>query len=65
MTKFLTKGTITAVLSVAAILAGAFGKPYLATFLNDPTTVEQVLVGLGAIGGIVAGAMKGINGESA
>jgi len=58
--KYVTKGTVTAILSVLAIIAGAFGKPALGTFFNDPTTAQAVLTGAGSIGTLVAGAMSGV-----
>ena len=60
MTKFLTAGTITAGLSVAAILAGAFGYSALQTFLSDPSTAQTVLTVAGAVGTLVAGVLQGI-----
>lgn len=60
MTKFLTAGTITAALSVAAILAGAFGYDGLSKFFNDPSTAQTVLTAAGAVGTIVAGLLDGI-----
>jgi hypothetical protein len=61
VSKYLTLGNITALLSVAAILAGAFGKSALASFLNNPDTAQTVLALLGSVGTLVAGAMKGVN----
>lgn len=63
--KYLTKGSITAVLSVAAILAGAFGKPGLATFLNNPDTAGAILTGVGSIGAVVAGVLEGVKSPAA
>lgn len=60
MSKYLTLGNITAALSVMAILAGAFGKSALASFLNDPSTAQTVLSLLGSVGTLVAGAMQGV-----
>lgn len=60
MQKYLTAGNITAVLSVLAILAGAFGKSALATFLNDPSTTQALLTAGGAIGTLVSGVLPGI-----
>jgi hypothetical protein len=60
ISKYVTKGTITAVLSVAAILAGAFGKTGLAVFFNDPATAQGILTGLGSVGTLVAGLLTGI-----
>lgn len=61
MSKYLTLGNITAVLSVGAILAGAFGKSALASFLNDPDTAQTVLALLASVGTIAAGVMKGVH----
>jgi DMSO/TMAO reductase YedYZ heme-binding membrane subunit len=60
MKKFLTPGTITAVLSVAAIMAGAFGYDALAKFLNDPGTITTVLTVVGAAGTLIAGLLDGV-----
>lgn len=60
MSKYLTSGNVTAVLSVAAIIAGAFGKSALATFLHDPSTAQTFLSLVGAVGTLVAGAMQGV-----
>lgn len=60
MMKFVTPGTITAILSVAAIIAGAFGKSQLAAFFNDPTTAQGLLTAAGTIGTLVAGLLAGV-----
>ena len=60
MSKYITAGTVTAVLSVAAIIAGAFGKDALAAFLNDPSTGQTVLTLAGAIGTLVSGILSGV-----
>jgi hypothetical protein len=60
VSKYLTKGNITAVLAVSAIIAGAFGKSALAAFLNNPDTVSTLLTLIGSVGTLVAGAMKGV-----
>ncbi len=57
---FLTPGTITAVLSVAAVLAGAFGYNTLQAFFADPSTVQTILTLIGAIGTLIAGLLDGI-----
>ena len=58
--KYVTPGTVTAALSVAAIIAGAFGKSALATFLNDPSTAQTILTLAGAVGTLVAGLLNGV-----
>lgn len=60
MSKYITPGTVTAVLSIAAIVAGAFGKSALATFLNDPSTTQTILTLAGSIGTLAAGLMNGV-----
>jgi hypothetical protein len=57
---FLTTGTVTALLSMAAVIAGAFGKSALATFFQDPSTAQAILTVAGAGGTLLAGAMKGV-----
>lgn len=61
MSKYLTLGNITAVLSVAAIIAGAFGKSAMQTYLNDPNTAQTILTLAGAVGTLIAGAAKGMH----
>lgn len=63
--KFLTPGTIGAVLSVAAVLAGAFGKEALSTFLADPSTAQNILLVIGSLGTLVSGAMAGVGHKAA
>lgn len=60
LNKFVTKGTVTAVLSVAAILAGAFGYAPLKGFFEDPHTADAILTAAGAIGTLAAGIMQGV-----
>ncbi|ACL62048.1 hypothetical protein [Methylobacterium nodulans] len=60
MTKFLTPGVVTGLLSAAAIGASLAGKPALAAFLTDPSTAANVLAALGAIGALAAGLLKGV-----
>ena len=61
MSKYITPATVTAVLSIGAILAGAFGKTALQTFLNDPNTVQSVMTVLGSLGALIASAMPGVS----
>lgn len=63
--KYLTPGTIGAVLSVAAVIAGAFGKGALSTFLTDPSTAQNILLVVGAIGTLWSGAAAGVGHVSA
>jgi len=58
--KYVTPGTVTAVLSIAAVLSGVFGKPALAHFFDDPTTSQAVLVVIGNVGTLVAGLLAGV-----
>lgn len=58
--KYLTPGTITALLSVAAIIAGAFGKTALQTFLADPNTAQNILVVAGSVGTLISGVLTGV-----
>lgn len=60
MSKYFTSGNVTAVLAVAAIIAGAFGKSALAAFLNNPDTAQTLLTVLGSALTLFAGAMKGV-----
>lgn len=61
MSKYLTLGNVSAILSVIAILAGAFGKNAMQSFLDDPNTAQTIMTLVGAIGTLVAGAAKGVN----
>ena len=60
MAKLITPGNVTALLSVLAILAGAFGKKPLEVFLNDPATTQAVMTVIGSLGTLAAGMMKGV-----
>lgn len=60
MSKYITSGTVTALLSVAAIIAGAFGKGALATFLNDPATAQTLLTLAGSVGTLISGILTGV-----
>jgi hypothetical protein len=60
MSKYITAGTVTALLSVLAIIAGAFGKSALAAFFNDPSTSQTVLTVAGAIGTLDSGLLSGV-----
>lgn len=58
--KYVTLGNVTALLSVLAILAGAFGKTQLQAYLGNPDTAQTVLTVIGSIGTLVAGIMPGV-----
>lgn len=58
--KYATKGSITAVLSVAAIVAGAFGYSPLQSFFADPATADNITQAIGLIGALAAGFMQGV-----
>lgn len=60
LAKYVTPGTVTAVLSVLALIAGLFGKPALQTFLADPDTAQSVLQAVGLVGSLFAGFMQGV-----
>lgn len=60
MKKYITKGTVTAVLSLGALGAAAFGKAHLAAYLNDPDTATLVLGIFGSVGTLVAGVLEGV-----
>lgn len=62
--KYVTAGTVTAILSVLAIFAGAFGKSALATFLGDPSTAQTVLTIVGGVGTVVAGVLEGVSAKA-
>jgi hypothetical protein len=58
--KYVTKGTVTGILSFAAVIAGVFGKAGLAAFLNAPETAASILTIAGGFGGLIAGLLQGI-----
>jgi hypothetical protein len=60
MSKFVTPGTIAAVLAVLAVMAGAFGMPGLQHFFQDPATAQTIMTLLGAGMALVAGALTGV-----
>ncbi|ACL57035.1 hypothetical protein [Methylobacterium nodulans] len=60
MTKFLTPGVVTGLLSGAAIGVSLAGKPALSAFLNAPSTAVNALAALGAVGALAAGLLKGV-----
>lgn len=62
MMRFVTAGNVTAVLSVLAIIVGAFGKNALANFLNDPSTAQSIMSVIGAVGTLIAGVLPGVKG---
>ncbi|ACA20257.1 hypothetical protein M446_5980 [Methylobacterium sp. 4-46] len=59
MTKILTPGVVTGLLSAAAVAASLAGRPALAAFFQDPGTAANVLALLGAAGALAAGFLKG------
>ena len=58
--KYVTPGTITAVLSIAAVVAGVFGQSALEHFFADPSTAQTILVVIGNVGTLVAGVLDGV-----
>lgn len=60
MNKFITKGTISAVLGVAAFAASVTGKAAFASFLSNPETATLLLQVLGGVLTLYAGATDGI-----
>ena len=60
MSKYITHGTVAGVLSFLAVLASAFGKPVLATYLSNPEAVTEILQAFSAFGAVYAGVSKGI-----
>jgi hypothetical protein len=60
MSKYITLGTITAALSVGAIIAGAFGKTTLQSYLANPETAQTLLTVIGSIGTLIAGLLPGV-----
>lgn len=58
--KFVSRGTVAAALSVAAILASSFGKEGLAGYFQSPALVDTVLAVVAGVAAIVAGISDGI-----
>lgn len=65
MNKYITKGTVSAVLGVGAFAASITGKSALATFLSNPDTGAQLLAVLGGFLTLFAGASAGVAGKVA
>jgi hypothetical protein len=57
---FVTTGSVAGVLAFMAVIAGAFGKPALASFFNDPTTAANVATLLGSALTLYAGMAQGL-----
>ena len=57
---YITPGTVAGALGLAAVFAGAFGKPVLASYLNDPHTAATVLAVAGGLASLVAGVLPGV-----
>jgi hypothetical protein len=60
MMKFLSKGVFVAVLTVAALIASAFGKAELAAFLQSPEMADALQTVIVSGGVIVAGVLEGV-----
>ena len=58
--KYVTRGTIAAALSVAALFAASFGKAGLAGYFSDPALVESILALVAGGAEIFAGVSKGL-----
>jgi hypothetical protein len=58
--KFVTPGTIAAVLAIAAGLAGQFGQAGLAHFFADPSTSQSVLTMISSALTLYAGIAVGV-----
>lgn len=58
--KYITPGTITGLLTVAAAIAGAFGKSELASFLGSEQTSQTIGTVIMGVGALVAGALGGV-----
>lgn len=63
MSKYITKGTIAGLLTLAGAVSIALHKPVLAAFLNDPTTAAQLTAVLIGASGLAAGFLKGVEGK--
>lgn len=59
--KFLTPGTLAAVLAIATGMAGAFGQAGLAHFFEDPSTAQNILTMVSSALTLYAGIAKGVH----
>ena len=60
MSKYITTGTVAAVLAICAMISGAFGKNALSAWLDDPSTTQTFLVFFGSVMTLIAGVADGI-----
>jgi hypothetical protein len=60
LSRFITKGTISAVLSVITLILGSTGHGALATILTDPNTIQNILIMISAGSALYAGAAQGV-----
>lgn len=59
-----SKGVLTAVLTVIALVASAAGKKELADFLGSPAMADALQTAIVAGGTIVAGVLEGVKGKT-
>lgn len=57
---YFSPGSVTAVISILALLAGLFGQPVIALILADPATTAAILQVVGLFGSLVAGFLPGV-----
>jgi hypothetical protein len=55
-----SRGVIVALLTVAAVVAGYFGKAELAEYLKSPELADGLVLVIGTVGTIAAGVMQGV-----
>lgn len=60
LAKYVTRGTVSSALSLAAFGAAVFGKSGLSAFFTNPDTAAAVLSFAGAAGTLYAGIAQGV-----
>lgn len=61
----LSRGTVAAMLTIAAMVATTLGKSQLATFLGDPATADALQAVIVSGGVIIAGVTEGLGAKKA
>lgn len=59
----INKGLVSAGLTVLAMGLTFAGKNQLATFVSDPSTIDQLMLLIGSAGALISGALEGYKGK--
>jgi hypothetical protein len=60
----INRGLLAGIATVAAMGLTFAGKPQLAHFVNDPVTIDQLMLLIGTVGSLVAGLLEGYKGKA-